>query len=179
MNNLKHIAPFLLAVIVLAACKKDKETTPEPVVTPPAALQSDHGKVTIAYGSHTLVTEGACTIENVAGHPTITIQDATNAGRTFTVGLTDNVVPIVSATYTLTGETGQQPLPGTAFAYFQDNMTGYWSSRMDSGTITFTVTGNEAVCTMTNVPLYPHPNVNQGDAATVATVSGTFKFDVQ
>jgi len=183
MNKLKRFAPLLLTVVVLTACKKDEET-PAPVtpvvVTPP--LESDHGKVTLTYGSSTLISEGDCTIENFDGHPTITVRDATMNQRTFTIVLTDYVVPIVSATYPLTGGGSTPPAAGTAIAVFEDmtaNPAGQWMSNASSGSVTFTVTGSEAVCTVTNLPLQPNATINQGNAAVAGTVSGTFKFDVQ
>jgi len=178
MNKLKQFAPLLLAVVLFSSCKKEEEADDSTTTPPVTSIQSDHGKMKLVYGSTTMDLEGACTIGNISGHPTITVQDATDAGRTFTISLMDNLVPIVSGTYPFSTGVGQ-PAAGTVGAMFVDDNVGYWSSDQASGSVVFTVTGTEGVCTMTNVPFQPHPNINTGATAVTGNVSGTFKFDVQ
>lgn len=174
--KLQLIASVLLAATLFQSCKKDDKGT-DTTEVPSVNFPSDHGDLTLSYGGQTMKITGTCEIVTTGPYSSIRVTDGQNPDRTITFSLGTFTLPIQAGTYHFYDE-GIQPPANGIHAQLSTNSSGWWSSNAASGSVTYTVAGNEVIAEFNNV-LQPHEFINTGAAANPGTLTGKFKCDIQ
>jgi hypothetical protein len=185
---MKKILLLIAFAGLFIACKEENqeaemaETSETAVVLPTQTAKEGHGKVELKCGSQTLVVEGRSGGDTTSGDMIIAVQDKTVAAKVFTIIFNGKDYPQDGKVYHVKksdfmGE-GKKP-DNEVYCGFsevsQKSMTD-WSSDDASGTLQFTVKGNEINCKFSNMKLQPSAMYNKGELNAVATASGEMTF---
>lgn len=182
----------LLAIAIaglFTACKQEENTTPEMAETPEVvtsapteAAKEGHGKVELKCGSQTVVVEGKSGGDTTSGDMIIAVQDKDVPAKVFTISFNGKDYPQNGKVYHVKKSDfmseGKKPDNDVycGFSEMTSKTQMDWSSDNNSGTIQFTVNGNEINCKFSNLKLQPSAMYNKGEFNNVGTASGEMTF---
>lgn len=186
---MKKIVLWVAFAGLFTACKQEENPTAEIADANKAAssvatesAKEGHGKVTLQCGSQTLVVEGKSGGDTTSGDMIIAVQDKDVPAKVFTISFNGKDYPQDGKVYHVKKSDfmseGKKPDNEVycGFSLVTNNTITDWSSDNNSGTIQFTVRGNEINCKFSNMKLQPSAMYNKGEWNGVGTASGEMTF---
>lgn len=183
---MKILISLSISLMLLAfSCKKDEATTVNEAVSDikqntEVAAKEGTGKVTLSCNGKQIIAEGVCGGIITMGNLIIAVKDKTNPAKVFTVSFNTPDYPVDGKQYTIKPKdyTADKSPDNEVSASFMeglpDNKMNVWDPKANSGTIVFSVTGNEIKCTLKGIKLEPAKMYNADDLQSEGTVSGEF-----
>lgn len=184
---MKKLLLTLALAGLFAACKDGEtamnvEAVPETVPTSPIPAKEGHGTIKLQCGAQTLVVEGKSGGDTTSGDMIIAVQDKTNPAKVFTISFNGKDYPQNGKVYHIKKSDymseGHKPETDVYIGFSEMTQKNQmnWSSDDHSGTIQFTVNGNEINCRFSNLKLQPSAMYNKGEWNAVGTASGEMTF---
>lgn len=177
---------FLLnLLLVLVSCKKEDANTANELVTDikqntEVVAKEGTGKVTLTCNGKQITADGICGAIITMGTLTIAVKDKTNPAKVFTVDFSTDKYPVDGMEYKVkpkdyTAEKNPDNEVSASFVEgLPNNKMNVWDPQAGSGSLVFSVKGNEIKCTFSNLKLQPSPVFNADDLKSEGTVSGEF-----
>jgi hypothetical protein len=181
---MKKVLLLIAFAGIFTACKQEEnqeaiaETPETATAIPTETAKEGHGKVELKCGSHTLVVEGRSGGDTTSGDMIIAIQDKTVSTKVFTISFNGKDYPQDGKVYHVKKSDfmGESKKPDNevhcGFTEVSKGSMMDWSSDDASGTLQFTVKGNEINCKFSNMKLQPSAMYNKGEMNSVGTASG-------
>ncbi len=176
---------FLATVLLMLSCKKDDTTTLNEVVTDvkdntSVVANEGSGKVTLTCNGKEITAEGICGAIVSMGSLTIAVKDKTNPAKVFTIGFNTKDFPVDGIEYRIKPKdysSDKHPENEVSVSFMEglpNNKMNVWDPQASSGSLVFSVKGNEIKCTFKDIRLQPSTAFNAEDLKSEGIVSGEF-----
>ncbi len=178
MKNIQLLIIFLLVI----SCKKEEVNNTKHLYTEVkentvAAENEGKGKVTLICNGKRITAEGSCGGVVTMGTLIIAVRDNANAAKIFTIDFNTLVYPVNGKEYLVKPKDytlNKNPENEVSISFVEgfSNRMNSWDTHATSGTVKFTVNGNQVRCTLKNIRLVPSLIYNAEDLQSEGIVSG-------
>lgn len=185
---MKNVVSVLFFALAFTACQKQEGASAETdsfdlsAAATTEAAKEGHGKVQLQYGGKTLVVEGRCGGGTESGDMIVAVQDKDIPAKVFTITFNTKDYPQDGKIYHVRKSDfmaeGKKPVDEVycGFSEITQKNQYNWSSDAASGTLQFSVNGNEIKCKFDNIKLQPNAMYNKGEYDNAGTASGEMTF---
>lgn len=173
----------LVLLIFLISCKKEITAENDKIVTEikqntSIAAKEGSGKVTLNCNGKQIIAEGVTGAIISMGELMIAVKDKTNAAKVFTINFNNDQFPENGKIYQIKPKnysSEKNPNNEVSVSFMEglsNNKMNNWEANATSGTLQFSVKGNEIKCTLENIKLEPNTAFNADDLKNEGIVSG-------
>ena len=179
MKNITSIILLLLCI----SCKKDNTVNVDKIVTDikentTVEANEGSGKIILNCNGTQIIAEGIAGAVTSMGELMIAIKDKTNPTKVFTINFNNEQFPENGKVYQIKPKdytSDKNPANEVSVGLMEglpNNKMNIWETKANSGTLQFTVKGNEIKCTLENIKLDPSPVYNADDLNKEGILSG-------
>ena len=181
---MKNITTIVLLFLFIS-CKKENAVNVDEIITDikentTVAAKEGSGKITLSCNGKQISSEGVTGAIISMGELMIAVKDKTNPAKVFTISFNNEQFPENGKVYQIKPKdysSDKNPANEVSVSFMEglpNNKMNVWDTQATSGTLQFTVNGNEIKCNLENIKLEPSTAFNADDLKKEGTVSGQF-----